>query len=331
MAKIGEHSITNRLLPFISEDGAITVPKDELVRVFIPLRNFDSYTNLETNDDIVLSNLEWVKDGVYVDVNADIGLADGSYDVRILSGAYSNNNQVGNLSNNAVAKFQVITKPAEYYTWHEFYTGGNTAAWTTGNGAGNDIRFRGLMTFNQDADGMFFTGQNPWSSWVKVERLAFTRGSKTKLKWVFTRPTGQMMIGIGSDATNEASGQQRRQAEVQAYFNNANNFWGIYGNNGTIGTLGQFRIDAIVNNYNVFAFLFEDDGTRGGRWALFGLNDTALPSDAGFDPTEWDNESNIIEQGIVKGTLNPDELNLFPFICPRSGGAQRFIACKLTF
>ncbi len=82
---------------------------------------------------------------------------------------------------------------------------------------------------------MYFDGLNPWSSWVKFESLGWTRGSGKTLEWVLTTPTSSMMIGIGSDATNETSTAQYVQAEVEAYFQSSTTMWGLYGNSGTVG------------------------------------------------------------------------------------------------
>ena len=57
------------------------------------------------------------------------------------------------------------------------------------------------MSLTRDANGMSFAGSTPWSSWVKFESLGWTRGTNQTVSWVFTTPTGAMMIGIGSDAT----------------------------------------------------------------------------------------------------------------------------------
>ena len=48
-----------------------------------------------------------------------------------------------------------------------------------------------------------------------------------------------MMLGIGSNNTDEASTAQYAQAEVEAYFNSATSLWGLYGNVGTTGSAGS--------------------------------------------------------------------------------------------
>jgi hypothetical protein len=67
---------------------------------------------------------------------------------------------------------------------------------------------------------------------------------------------------------------------------------------------------------------FTNDGTVGS--SVFTLY--CLPSAA---PGDWDNISNVITTLVPWWTLNPDETNIMPFIIPRSGGTQRFVALKI--
>jgi len=207
-------------------------------------------------------------------------------------------------------------------TWNDLRSGGGT--FTDGNAAGNDIRYRSGMSLSRDANGMSFAGSSPWSSWVKFEFLQWNRGDNSTLEWVFTAPDGAMMIGIGSDATNESSTSQYSQAEVEAYFNSSTNFWGLYGNNGTVGSAGNQNLSTSISSCasNVLKVKFESDGDAGGTFTLY-----CLPSSA---PGDWDDETTVISTSTIGGTLNPDEVNIMPFIIPRSGGAQRFIAVKLS-
>lgn len=200
-------------------------------------------------------------------------------------------------------------------TWVDLRQGGDTFT------IGTDIRVRSGMSVGRDTDGMFFNGGNPWASWVKFESLQWNRGENKTLQWIFTGPTANMMIGIGSNATDENNNAQYGQAENEAYFTNATNFWGLYGNNGTIGSAGnQANGNAIVSG-STLKMKFENDGGQGSTFTLYQLPDS--------DPSNWDDESNVILTMTVGGTLNPDENIIMPFIIPRAGDAQRFIALKL--
>ena len=204
--------------------------------------------------------------------------------------------------------------------WLDLRLGGNS--FTHGTADGNDIRYRNGMNLTRDASGMFFTGDNPWNAWVKFESETWLRGSNKTCQWIFNRPTNGMMIGIGSDATNESSGSQYNQAEVQGYFTNGSTFWGLYGNNGQISSAGNQSLTASIAGGSGFIKLkFENDGSTGGRFTLY-----KLPS---ADPLDWDDESQIITTFLIGGSLNPNEDNIMPFLIPRNGGTQRFIALKV--
>lgn len=202
--------------------------------------------------------------------------------------------------------------------WTDLRLNGDT--FTDGNAAGNDIRYRAGMAMLRDVNGMFFTGSNPWSSWVKFESLAWNRGDGKTLQWIFSSPTSFMMIGIGSNATNETNTAQYAQAEIEAYFNSATSFWGLYGNNGNPGSAGNQNNTTSVSNNSFFKIKFEDDGNQGSQFTLYQLNDG--------NPGSWDDESNIITTMTVGGSLNPDENVIMPFVIPRTD-TQRFIALKI--
>ncbi len=215
---------------------------------------------------------------------------------------------------NGVDLFEVATS-----TWKDLRSGGDS--FTDGNGAGNDIRYRSGMSMSRDANGMYFSGASPWSSWVKFESLGWTRGTNQTVQWIFTNPDGGMMIGIGSDATNETSTAQYAQAEVEAYFDNSTNMWGLYGNNGTVGSAGNQSNSTAISSGGVYKIKFENDGDAGDTFTLY-----QIPSAA---PGDWDNETNVITTFSIGGSLHPDETNIMPFIIPRNGGTQRFIAVKV--
>jgi len=205
-------------------------------------------------------------------------------------------------------------------SWYDLRLGGD--AFSDGNAAGNDIRYRSGMSMSRDANGMWFTGSSPWSSWVKFESLQWNRGDSFTLQWVFTRPSSNMMVGIGSDATNETSTAQYAQAEVEAYFSSSTNLWGLYGNNGTIGSAGNHsNSQSISGGTGVYKAVFENDGGLGTQFTLY-----ELPSAAQVD---WDNTATVLTQFNIGGSLNPDETNIMPFIIPINGGTQRFVAVKV--
>jgi hypothetical protein len=232
------------------------------------------------------------------------------YDLVITNGGVLNTQWSGN----GVDGFEVKK------SWIDLRLGGEV--FTDGNAAGNDIRYKSTMSMSRDANGMYFTGQGIWSSWVKFESLGWTRGSSKTLQWIFAEPDGAMMIGIGSDATNESASTQYQQSEVVAYFS-ASSLSSLHGNNGTVGSETSQSNSTSLNSCgsDVFKIKFENDGSAGGQFTLY-----CLPSAAESD---WDDELTVMKTFAIGGSLNPDEVNIMPFIIPRSGGAQRFIAVRV--
>lgn len=200
-------------------------------------------------------------------------------------------------------------------SWVDLRQGGETFV------NGTDIRVRTGMTINRDADGMYFTGLNPWESWVKFESLSWNREDSLTLQWIISAPSSFMMIGIGSNATNENSNSQFNQGESMAYFNNSSNFWGLYGNDGNVGSTGFFRQgDGVIDPTGFLKLTFENSGGQGSLFTL-----SQIPTG---DPSDWDSVGSIIKQYNISNTLNPDEQNIMPFIIPRTD-SQRFLALKI--
>lgn len=237
-------------------------------------------------------------------------ISDNELTVEVTSGTTDAffNVEVSNHSGTTIATNGI---QVELSTWVDLRAGGDT--FTSGNGAGNDIRFRSGMAMSRDATGMSFTGSTPWSSWVKFESLGWTRGDGITLQWIFSQPSSNMMIGIGSTATNETNTAQYQQAEVEAYFSSATNFWGLYGTAGNQG-------DGVTIGAGTFKLKFENDGGVGQTFTMY-----QLPS---ANPSDWDDESNPIKTITIGGSLNPNEASIMPFIIPQNGGTQRFIAIK---
>ena len=117
-----------------------------------------------------------------IDINVTSGVTETTYDIVVDNAGIDNTAWTGN----GVDMIEVITS-----TWVDLRAGWDT--FTNGNAAGNDIRHRADMTMVRDANGMYFNWSNPWSSWVKFESLAWTRGTNQTLDWIFTTPTAAMM------------------------------------------------------------------------------------------------------------------------------------------
>lgn len=199
--------------------------------------------------------------------------------------------------------------------WLDLRLGGDV--FTTGNGAGNDIRHQASITVARDANGMSFSGIAPWTSWVKFESLQWVRGTNRTLQWIYTQPTNNMMIGISSTATNEASTAQYSQFENSVYYSNATTLWGLYGNSGTVGSAGNVSQNAAIGA-GTYKSIYTNDGGAGGTVTTY-----LLPS---ANPADWDDVSNAVSTIAIGGTLAPNEVNIMPGIIPQNGGTQRFVA-----
>ncbi len=251
-----------------------------------------------------------------IELNITTGATLATHDIVISNNGVLNTQWPGN--GTGLFKVQVSN-------WIDLRAGGTTL--TAGNASGNDIRYRSGMSIHRDAGGMYFTGASIWSSWVKFESLVWSRGSNKTLEWIFSQPnssSSSMMIGIGSTATNEASSAQYAQGEVQVYFNTATSMWGLYGNNGTIGSAGNQSASTSLSSCasGILKARFTNDGTAGsGIFTLY-----CLPS---TNPAVWDDTSNILTSFTIGGSLNPSQSNIMPFIIPQNGGTQRFIAVKV--
>lgn len=200
--------------------------------------------------------------------------------------------------------------------WKDLRNGGD--AFTTGNGAGNDIRHRVGITVNRNANGMYFTGVNPWQSWVKFEACQFSRGTGTTIEWIF-RHDGAFMVGISGLSTDETSGSQWQQGAVMAYFNNATNLWGFYGSSPTNGTTWTMAGATGVTNGAIHKLRIENDGSNGSTMTLF-----RLPS---ANPADWDDVSTVV--GTFTSTNGNTQTPLVPFIVPRSSANNYFVAVKV--
>ena len=306
---------TTSNMPYITDTFTYVVPPNSTNIIGINGENFTPSTTVSIINPTFTGtiNSTTIVNPKKIELNVTTDATLGTHDIVISNNGVLNTQWAGN----GVGMFDV-----QSFTWIDLRAGG--AAITAGNAPGNDIRFRAGMAMSRDANGMFFTGSNPWSAWVKFESLGWTRGANSILEWIFTQPTAAMMIGIGSTATNETSNSQFAQAEVQAYFSASTTLWGLYGNNGTVGNTGSQSNNTSLGGCasNVFKARFTNDGTAGsGVFTLY-----CLPS---ASPTAWNDVSNVLTTLTIGGTLNPGQANIMPFIIPNNGGVQRFIAVRV--
>lgn len=185
---------------------------------------------------------------------------------------------------------------------------------TTGNENNRDVRVRNNMTVNRNANGMYFTGTNPWQSWVKWEKYSFERGNNTNVELIF-KNYSSFMIGVGRNNNNENSNSQYYEAEVVLYFSATNYLWGLYG-----ARTSQYSPQNLNAN-KLFKAKFTDDVTAGASWFLY-----EMPSS---DPIDWDDESNLVISGVISNSFDLSGDTLMPFMIPRSNANNYVVALKV--
>lgn len=325
-----EQTSLNNLIINHDPDAIIqtTQPLVSDIEEYVPLQTLrEMFSPIVSSSSIVIptdTSKNFIINGYHFTPNTTVSF--NSSNISVTSVIFINPNQLNIFASaNQVESLydMVVTNEVGFITlsnflnvyeisWIDLRLGGDTLI------EGDDIRVRSGITIGRDADGMFFDGLNPWSSWVKFElsELSWQRNAERTLDIIFTRPTNSMMLGIGSDQTNETSSSQFSQGEVLAYFSNSTTFFGFYGNNGTPGSTGSQSVSQnITSTTGVYKLSFEEDGNVVKFYQL----DNA-------DESSWEGGTLISETTI---SFSPQQTNLFPMIIPRSGSAQRFIALRL--
>jgi len=175
-----------KLQPYFEKITPSQISTNETRNVIITGGNFDEDTVFTIGSGITVNSIT-----INSDSQATINVTSGNTEITGIT---------IDAQNDTLDDFgQTLALNIIESTWSDLRSGGTV--FTFGNAAGNDIRFRTGMSMARDANGMSFSGSNPWSSWVKFESLGWTRGQNKTLEWIFTTPANSMMIGIGSTAT----------------------------------------------------------------------------------------------------------------------------------
>lgn len=292
--------LANLIAPIVSSYTPKNLPINATTTITIKGYNFTVGTTVEVNGQT--TELTEFVDPNNLKANITTGAVVGTYNMTISNEVNTNTIESG------------ITL-IDTGGWIDLRLGGTTL------NVGTDVRFRSGMSMGRDSSGMYFTGQNPWKSWVKFEYSQWTRGENRNISWVITRPQKSMMVGIGSTATNESSNKQYAQAEVVAYFSSGTYFWGLFGNEGEVGDSGSISSGLPLNGSGVYKLVFMNDGAEGEAFLLYELPST--------DQSDWDDESKLIKTIKIGDDIEPEQTELMPFIIPRNGDTQRFIAYKV--
>lgn len=296
------------IAPYIESVGNSVIAPNTTATILIRGHNFDYNTQVSIPSwEGSIDQIRFVS-GQLIEVDVTAGATSQSYSVVL------NNDTLDSTSfqtNYGLDALRVATSD-----WIDLRAGG--ASFTDGNAAGNDIRYRTGMGLVRDANGMSFTGSNPWTSWVKFESEQFTRGNNTNVEWIF-RVNGAMMLGIAGVSTDETSTSQWQQGAVTAYFSTETNHWGYYGSSPSSGSTWSQSDSATVASGAILKLKIENDGSNGETMTLY-----QLPS---ADPADWDDESNVINT-TVSTNVNT-QTDLVPFIIPRASTTNYFVALKV--
>lgn len=202
--------------------------------------------------------------------------------------------------------------------WLFLGTGGYS--FTHGNASDRDIRYRDTMTLIQDAQGIYFEGENPWASWVKFEFLRWNRGEGKTLKMVLQNTRRVMMAGLGSTEIDESSNSMFYQGELQFYHNHRN-LIGLYGNTGQLWNGTQTSINTSLQG-QIHRLEIENDGAINSVVRFYNL-----PS---ANASDWDDLSTLIYEGQVGSNHTPDSPVLLPLVVPRDGEETKIIAVQVS-
>ena len=183
------------------------------------------------------------------------------------------------------------------------------------------IEMRSGMSFVRTESGIYFTGSDPWSSWVRFvgPDRAWTWGRETKktISWIF-KNSDSFMIGIGSFASNPTNSGQYYQAEILGYFSSDTSFSGFYGNNGSPGTGSRSSGSYTFGSSSlVKKLVLENNGEPGSTYKIY-----VLPSE---ERSDWGDTSNLVASGAINNTMTANEQTIMPFAIPRNGRSTVFL------
>lgn len=189
-----------------------------------------------------------------------------------------------------------------------------------GNGSNNDIRYRDSMSLVRDSEGLYFRGEKPFASWVKIEFLKWKRGEGKTLKMVFAGTNGIYHIGIGSNEIDEKSRTLYFGAELMVYMSDRSLF-NIVGNKGKTWQGTQTRINKpITTKYHRLEI--ENDGGAGSAIRIFDLPYS--------DRDSWDNKDSILYEEKIESIHQGDAPLLMPFFIPQNGSGFKIIAVQVN-
>ena len=180
------------------------------------------------------------------------------------------------------------------------------------------IEMRSNMSFERTADGLIFTGENPWASWVRMvgdnNAWVWSRNQKKTLSWIFQN-SNSCGVGIGSFNNNAISSQQYYEAEIISFVN-GNSISSLFGNNGTPGNRKIQSFSAEKSAEDTLKAVFTNNGENGGTFKVYRLYSPKF--------ADWFVGDRLLGEITIDG-IGSDEQGIMPFIIPRSGTVSKFL------
>lgn len=180
------------------------------------------------------------------------------------------------------------------------------------------IEMRDGMSFTRAADGLYFTGSDPWASWARFvgdnDAWVWNRRIKKRLTWIY-QSTSSFMLGIGSRANDSYSNSQFYQGEILCYNSSGTDINNIYGNNGNLGRGKTQAFSVSKSPEDVIKVVFNQNGESGAVMSVFKLPGTFI--------SDWLDSSELL--GEIQLTAFGNELNIMPFAIPQDGTSSKFL------
>ncbi len=190
-------------------------------------------------------------------------------------------------------------------------------------GSNSNIEYKFGMGYVRQDEGIYFTGLNPWSSWIGVKALSFDRASRATssdrdsgatIEIITGSLNDTFMLGVGSELTNVNSSAQYYEGELLFYLSGAR-FSGFYGRTTNQG----YSIN--LPTYPSYKFKLSGGVQKGSQWFIYGINSNSIES--------WDDESNLLGSGTIRENFAFNGDRLYPMFIPRSSSSNLYIAARV--
>ena len=166
---------------------------------------------------------------------------------------------------------------------------------------GSDLILGSGIQAIRNASGMYFQGARLWRSSAAFEKYKFARGDSKSIEIIFNNAGVSYMVGVGKNPRNISSSAQYYEAELVLYFS-GNRF------NSLFGDRSSFSYQRTLAPGGGLKVKFTDDVKVGSEFFLYQLDST--------NPSDWDDESNLVVSDFITSQFRLAGEEIFPFIIP---------------